>query len=74
MTTDAMKGMYEAIVVPTVLYGSETRVMNASNVSHVEALEMRCLRSMCGFTKCDRLRNERIRQSTGGSNGIGRKD
>ena len=65
MSMEAMRGMYESIVVPTVLYGSETWVMNARNVSRLEAVEMRCLRSMCGVTKYDRIRNERIRERTG---------
>ena len=65
MSVKAMKGMYEAIVVPTVLYGSEAWVLNARDVSRVEAVEMRCLRSMCGVTKYDRVRNERIREQTG---------
>ena len=64
MTVAAMKGMYKTIVVPAVLYGSEAWVLNAKDVSRVEAVEI-CLRSMCGVTKYDRMRNKRIREQTG---------
>lgn len=59
MTMDAMKGMYEATVVPTVLYGSETWVMNTDIVSRVEAVALRCMRSMCRVTKFDRVSTNR---------------
>ena len=37
MLIGAMKGMYEAIVVPTLTYGSEAWVMNARERSQLEA-------------------------------------
>lgn len=33
--------------------------------------EMKCLRSMCGVTRLDRVRNERVRQMTGVQCSIG---
>lgn len=39
-------------------------MMDARDRSSVEAVEVRCLKSMCGITKYDRMRNERIREVT----------
>ena len=47
MSMDAVKGLYKVVVVPTVMYGSEAWVLNARDVSKLEAIEMRCLQSMC---------------------------
>ena len=65
MSVKAMRGMYEAIVVPTVTYGSEAWVMNKRERSRVEAVEMKCLRAICGVTKFDRVRNDWIQEGTG---------
>ena len=60
---ETMKETHEAIVVvPAFLCGSEAWVLNARDVSHVEAVEERRLRFMSGITKYDSARNERIRE------------
>lgn len=51
MFVEVMKGMNGAIVVQTVLHGSEPWVMNAGNTSSVQVVEMRCLRSICGVMR-----------------------
>ena len=66
MTMDAKKGLYEGVVVPTLLYGSETWSLNASERKRFEVTEMKCLRSMCGVSIRDRVRNEEIRRRCGG--------
>ncbi len=49
---NAKKRLSERVVVPTVLYRAETwRVRD-------NVMEMRCLRSICGFTQMDEVRNE----------------
>ena len=73
MSVGAMRGMYEAIVVPTLTYGSEAWVMNARERSRVEAVEMKCLRAIKGVTKFDRVRNSRIREETGVEIGLGER-
>ena len=57
--------LYEGIVVPTALYGAETWNMGTAEKKRLNVLEMRCLRSMCGVTRRDRIRNEEIRRRTG---------
>lgn len=62
---ETFEGMDEAVVIPTVTCGSGTSVMNVHDPSCAEAVETRCLRSMCGIVKHDRVRNERITESVG---------
>ena len=57
--------MYERIVVPTVLYGAETWGLNVREKRRLDVMEMKCLRSMCGVTIRDRIRNEEIRRRVG---------
>ena len=57
--------LYEGIVVPTALYGAETWNVGTTEKKRLNVLEMRCLRSMCGVTRRDRIRNEEIRRRTG---------
>ena len=67
--------LYEGIVVPTALYGAETWSMGTAEKRRLNVLEMRCLRSMCGVTRRDRIRNEEIRRRTGVPRGLaGRAD
>ncbi len=46
----AKRRLYEGVVVPTALYGSETWNMGAVERKRLNVMEMRCLRSMCGVT------------------------
>lgn len=59
------KVLYEKIIVPTVLYGAETWGMRAAERQKLKVFEMRCLRSMAGVTRMDRIRNEEVRRRTG---------
>ena len=40
--------MYEEIAVPTALYMAETWSIEVARKKRLNAMEMRCLRSMCG--------------------------
>ena len=62
---DAKKKLYESIAVSTALYGAETWNTGARDRRKLNVVEMRCLRSMCGVTRRDRIRNEEIRRRTG---------
>ena len=62
---NAKRRLYEGIVVPTALYGAETWNMRAAERRRLNVMEMRCLRSMCGVTRMDRVRNEEVRRRTG---------
>ena len=59
------KCVYERVIVPTVLYGAETWGLRESERKKLNVFEMRCLRSMIGVTRRDRVRNTVIRERTG---------
>ncbi len=61
----ARRRLYEGVVVPTVLYGAETWSMGAAERKRLNVMEMRCLRSMCGVTRMDWVRNEEVQRRTG---------
>ena len=62
---ETKRGIYEGIVVPTALYGSEAWVLEKKVKKRTDVAEMSCLRSMCGVTRRDRVRNEEIRKRCG---------
>ena len=61
MSREAKVKMYEVIVVPSMIYGSETWNMSASDRARLEVVEMKCLRGICGLTRLERVRNVDIR-------------
>ncbi len=56
------KRLYEGVVVPTVLYGAETWNVWEAERNRLDVFEMRCLRSIVGVTRMDRVRNEEVRR------------
>ena len=58
MSRQAKVKMYEGIVVPSMIYGSETWNMSASDRARLEVVEMKCMRNIIGLTGLDRVRNE----------------
>ena len=62
---DVKKVLYEKVIVPTVMYGSELWGMKVSERRRLNVFEMKCLRSMAGVSRLDRLRNEEVRERTG---------
>ena len=65
MGLNVKKCVYETVIVPTVLYGAETWRLRESERKMLNVFEMRCLRSMIGVTRRDRVRNTVIREKTG---------
>ncbi len=59
---NAKRRLYEGIVAPTALYGAETWNVGESERNRLDVFEMRCLRSMVGVTRMDRVRNEEVRR------------
>ena len=57
--------LYERIIMPVVLYGAETWGLREAERQKLNVFEMRCLRSMAGVTRFDRIRNEEVRRRTG---------
>ena len=61
----AKKCLYEGVIVPTVLYGAETWGMRSAERRKVNLLEMKCLRSLVGVSRTDRIGNEEVRRRAG---------
>ncbi len=59
---NAKRGLYERVLVPTALYGAETWNVRESEKKRLYVFEMRCLRSMVGVTRMDRVKNEEVRR------------
>ena len=59
------KVLYEKVAVPTVMYGSESWGMKVTERQKLNVFEMKCLRSMIGVSRLDRVRNEVVRARTG---------
>ena len=55
VSTAARFAVHNAVLVPTLLYGSEPWVLQKRN-----AVEMRSLHRVCGVSLADRIRNEEI--------------
>ena len=53
------------MVVPTLLYGSETWTPQKRHRSKTKAMEVRYLRKVEGVTRLDRVSNEDIRRRLG---------
>ena len=56
--------VYRTVVRPALIYGAETWALKKAQEKKLEVADMRMLRSMCGVTKLDKIRNERIRGTT----------
>ena len=53
--------LFEGVIVPTALYGAEAWGMRSAERRKVNVLEMKCLRSLVGVSRMDRVRNEEVR-------------
>jgi len=60
--TDTQMKFYKVVARPTLLFGSETWVTTKRKMTRLEAAEMRFLRSVKGYTRLDKIRNEVIRK------------
>jgi hypothetical protein len=58
---DAKRSMYEGIVVPPLLYGSEVRAASSEDRRRIGVMEMKLPRARCGGGIMDRVRNEEVR-------------
>lgn len=56
--------VYRTVVRPALMYGAETWAAKKTQEKKLDVAEMRMLRWMCGATKIDKIRNERIRGKT----------
>ena len=65
MGIKAKKCLYEGVIVPTALYGAEAWSMRSSERRKVNVLEIKCLRSLVGVPRMERVRNEELRGRAG---------
>ena len=54
----AQKCVYEGVIVQTALYEDEAWGMRSAERRKVNVLEMKCLRSLFGVSRVDRVRKE----------------
>jgi hypothetical protein len=57
--------MYEGIVPPTFLYGSEVWAIGAQERRRMEVMEMKCMGAMCGVRIMNIVRYEDLRRRCG---------
>ena len=65
ISREVKRELYERVVIPTVVYGSETWSLSAQERRKIEVFEMMCLRNICGIRRVDRVRNTIIRERCG---------
>ena len=61
----AKKCLYEIVIIPTALYGSEACGIRSADGRKVNVLVMKCLRSLVGVSRMDRVKNEEVRKRSG---------
>jgi hypothetical protein len=61
----AQLAVHIGVLLPTLMYGSESWVWQKKHTSRVNVVEIRALRSMIGVKLSDRVRNEVIRAECG---------
>ena len=54
--------VYNAVVVPTLVYGCETWVLKDRDKTRLQAAEVKVLRSVVGVTRLECVRRERLKQ------------
>ena len=59
------KILFDGVIVPTALYRTEAWGMRSAERRKVNVLEMKCLRSLVGVSRMDRVRNEGVRRRAG---------
>jgi len=62
MKKDTQMKFYKVVARPSLLYGRETWVTTKRDMTRLEAAEMCFLRSVTGYTRLDKIRNEVIRK------------
>ena len=56
--------LYGALILPIAVYGAEAWMVRSQKIKTLEVFEMRCLHSIRGVTRVDRLQNIKIREDT----------
>jgi hypothetical protein len=53
---------YKTLALPTLLYGSEAWTLKSAQIKRTEAVEMKLLRPLAGYTLSNHIRNEDVHQ------------
>ena len=53
--------IYEGVIVPTAFYGIGAWDIRSAERRKVNVFDMKCLRSLVGASRMDRVRNEEVR-------------
>ena len=61
----AKKSLYERVIVPTALYGADAWGMRSAVRRKGNVLEVKCLKSLVGVSRMDRVRNEEVIRRAG---------
>ena len=62
LSKEAKLTVYNAVVVPTLVYGCETWVLEERDKMRLQAMIMMVLRTVAGVTRLDCVRNEVLKQ------------
>ena len=62
MRTVTILKLYNTLVLPTILYGSENCTLTVSQRRRIEVEEMKLLRPLAGYTLYDHKTNDYIRR------------
>ena len=54
------KCLYEGVIVPTSLFEPKAWGTRSAEIRQVNVLQMKCLRSLIGVSRMDRVRNEEM--------------
>ena len=65
MGINAKKCIYEGVIVSTAFIGAEAWGMRSADRKKANVLEMKCLRSLVGVSRIDRVNNEEERRRAG---------
>ena len=62
LSSEAKMTVYNAVIVPTLVYGCEAWVLKDRDKTRLRSAEMKVLRRVVGVTSLDCVRNEVIRE------------
>ncbi len=65
VSMEVKRDLRNTVIVPTLTYASETWASNESQMSSVQAVEMSYLRSACGVSRLDGMRNKSVYEHFG---------
>ena len=73
MSREEKVGIYERIIEPSLLYGYEVWTLNGCERKRMEAVEMNCLRNICGLKRTDRVPNVEVSRRCGKDVSVGQR-